>query len=79
LYNLAAHPEHLELLREEVDYEVHQYGWTKTAIDEMHMIDSFLKESHRLGGSSTCEFFCSQGFPSDLLTVISGHVAEGPE
>jgi len=73
LYNLAAHPEYLEPLREEVDSVVHQNGWTKTAIDEMHMIDSFLKESHRFGGSNTCEFFCSQGF---LLIAISGHAAE---
>lgn len=53
LYNLAAYPEYLEPLREEVDSVVHQNGWTKTAIDEMHMIDNFLKESHRFGSNST--------------------------
>ncbi|KAL4076614.1 cytochrome P450 [Scleroderma yunnanense] len=48
LYNLAAHPEYLKPLREEVDSIVHQDGWTKIAIDKMHMVDSFLKENHRL-------------------------------
>ncbi|KAL4076615.1 cytochrome P450 [Scleroderma yunnanense] len=53
LYNLAAHPEYLQPLREEVNSVVHQDGWTKAAIDKMHMIDSFLKESHRLGGTNS--------------------------
>ncbi|KAI6014535.1 cytochrome P450 [Pisolithus microcarpus] len=51
--NLAAHPEYLVPLREEVDTVVHQDGWTKAAIDRMYKIDSFLKESYRLDGVSS--------------------------
>ncbi|KAI6144930.1 cytochrome P450 [Pisolithus tinctorius] len=53
VYNLAAHPEYLEPLREEVDTVVRQHGWTKAATDKMYKIDSFLKESLRLGGASS--------------------------
>ncbi|KAI6014568.1 hypothetical protein PISMIDRAFT_6861 [Pisolithus microcarpus 441] len=53
VYDLAAHPEYIVPLREEVDAVVRQDGWTKAAIDKMYKIDSFLKESHRLGGASS--------------------------
>ncbi|KAI6165104.1 cytochrome P450 [Pisolithus thermaeus] len=53
VYDLAAYPEYLEPLREEVDAVVRQDGWTKAAIDKMYKIESFLKESHRLGGASS--------------------------
>ncbi|KAI6126997.1 cytochrome P450 [Pisolithus sp. B1] len=53
VYNLAAHPEYLVPLREEVDAVVRQDGWTKAAIDKMYKIDSFLKESYRLDGVSS--------------------------
>ncbi|KAI6024243.1 cytochrome P450 [Pisolithus marmoratus] len=53
IYNLAAHPENLTPLREEVDTVIRQDGWTKAAIDKMYKIDSFLKESQRLGGLSS--------------------------
>ncbi|KAG6333854.1 hypothetical protein ID866_5229 [Astraeus odoratus] len=53
IYNLAAHPEYLKPLREEVDTSVYQDGWTKASVDKMHKVDSFLKESHRHGGASS--------------------------
>lgn len=59
LYNLAVHPEYLKPLREEIESVVHQDGWTKSAINKMNMVDSFLKESHRLGDSSTRQSFYS--------------------
>ena len=48
LYDLAAYPEYVEPLREEIARAVQRDGWTKTAIDNMDNIDSFLKESMRL-------------------------------
>ncbi|KAI6126998.1 cytochrome P450 [Pisolithus sp. B1] len=53
VYNLAAHPEYLVPLREEVDAVVRQGGLTKAAIDKMYKMDSFLKESYRFVGVSS--------------------------
>ncbi|CAA7264106.1 unnamed protein product [Cyclocybe aegerita] len=48
LYYLAAYPEYLKPLREEVEEVVKRHGWSKVALDEMHRVDSFIKESQRL-------------------------------
>jgi hypothetical protein len=53
LYRLLANPEYLEPLREEVDAMVKEEGWTKAGIDKMYKIDSFLRETQRLGGLSS--------------------------
>ena len=47
LFDLAAHPEYLKPLREEVEIVTKQDGWSKFAVDQMHKLDSFLKESQR--------------------------------
>ncbi|KIM38724.1 hypothetical protein M413DRAFT_447671 [Hebeloma cylindrosporum] len=47
-YYLAAFPEYMKPLREEVEDIVQREGWTKAGIDQMHKIDSFIKESQRL-------------------------------
>ncbi|KAG7095855.1 hypothetical protein E1B28_006548 [Marasmius oreades] len=52
LYYLAADPKLAEMLREEVETEVGRKGWTKNAMDGMRKLDSFLKESQRLSGTS---------------------------
>ncbi|KAH9984968.1 cytochrome P450 [Russula vinacea] len=41
LYRLLAHPEYIELLRQEVEAVVAEEGWTKAGMDKMHKIDSF--------------------------------------
>jgi cytochrome P450 len=38
----------MQPLREEVEEVVKSEGWTKTGLDQMHKIDSFIKESQRL-------------------------------
>ena len=38
----------MQPLREEVDEIVKSEGWTKAGLDQMHKIDSFIKESQRL-------------------------------
>jgi hypothetical protein len=38
-------------MRAEAERAVQQDGWTKTAINNMHKLDSFLRESQRLNGS----------------------------
>jgi Cytochrome P450 len=56
LYRLLENPEYIEPLREEVDAVIAEEGstWTKAGIDNMHKIDSFLRETQRLGGIATC-------------------------
>ncbi len=50
LYRLLSHPECIEPLRQEIETAVSEEGWTKAAIDKMHKIDSFLRETQRLDG-----------------------------
>ncbi|KAI6159827.1 cytochrome P450 [Pisolithus thermaeus] len=53
LYNLAAYPQYVGPLREEVDAIIREHGWTKEAIALMHKVDSFLAETQRLEGVLT--------------------------
>jgi len=48
LYYLATFQEYIQPLREEVEEVVKSKGWTKAGIDQMHKLDSFIKESQRL-------------------------------
>ncbi|KAF8202022.1 cytochrome P450 [Mycena galopus ATCC 62051] len=50
LFDLAAYPEYIASLREEVKRVVATDGWTKAAIGKMHKVDSFLRESQRMNG-----------------------------
>ncbi|KAI0690391.1 cytochrome P450 [Cerioporus squamosus] len=50
LYDLAAHPEYAQPLRDEIAPILAAEGWTKQALGKMWKVDSFLKESHRYNG-----------------------------
>jgi len=50
LFRLAANPEFLIPMREEVEKIVEEEGWTKQAMQKMRLVDSFLKESQRFYG-----------------------------
>ncbi|KIK77861.1 hypothetical protein PAXRUDRAFT_775722 [Paxillus rubicundulus Ve08.2h10] len=50
LYNLAANPQYMQPLREEVELIVEMDGWSMEALAKMHKVDSFLKECQRLEG-----------------------------
>ncbi|KAG8217979.1 cytochrome P450 [Butyriboletus roseoflavus] len=50
LYNLAANPQYIQPLREEVEKIIREEGWSKDAVANMHKIDSFMKESQRMDG-----------------------------
>ncbi|KAJ3769084.1 cytochrome P450 [Lentinula raphanica] len=50
LYQLAAHPEVVAPLREEIEATVEESGWTKEAIGKMRKLDSFVKETLRFSG-----------------------------
>ncbi|KAJ7113179.1 cytochrome P450 [Mycena epipterygia] len=51
LYDLTTHPEHILPLREEAERVVAEEGWTKAALGNMHKLDSFIRESQRLGSA----------------------------
>src|SRR5258708_1861305 len=57
LLDLATNPEYLKPLREEVDEVTKREGWTESALEQMHRIDSFVKESQRLHPVGVCELF----------------------
>lgn len=50
LFTLAAHPQYVDELREEVESVVQEYGWSKNSLQRMRKVDSFLKEAERNNG-----------------------------
>ncbi|KAF9236824.1 cytochrome P450 [Melanogaster broomeanus] len=50
LYNLAANPQYIQPLREEVETIIATEGWSRAALNNMRKIDSFLKETQRMEG-----------------------------
>ncbi|KAH9918497.1 cytochrome P450 [Fomitopsis serialis] len=52
LYHIAACPEFVPPLRKEIEVAVNKYGWGKQAIGEMWKLDSFMRESQRVNGTS---------------------------
>jgi hypothetical protein len=55
IYQLAAHPELVAGLREEVENVVKNDGWTKVGMVKMRKMDSFIMESGRLYGASPAQ------------------------
>ncbi|KAF8844184.1 cytochrome P450 [Paxillus ammoniavirescens] len=79
LYNLAANPQYIEPLREEVESIVEKDGWSQRALVKMRKIDSFLKESQRIEGID-CGNFASYSYTAKLTTdPDSGYGKEGHE
>ncbi|KAJ7620650.1 cytochrome P450 [Mycena polygramma] len=48
LFDLTAQPRYMTALREEAEKVISELGWTKAAVNKMHKIDSFLRESQRM-------------------------------
>ncbi|KZT20329.1 cytochrome P450 [Neolentinus lepideus HHB14362 ss-1] len=84
LYNLASRPEYIAPLREEINAVVAEHGWTKTAMQKMRKLDSFMKESQRfegLGATSMSRLALKDFVFSDGTFVPEGTilaVASGP-
>ena len=55
LYNLAANPQYVQPLREEVEAIIDKEGWSKTSLSKMRKVDSFLKESLRMESIDVCK------------------------
>ncbi len=62
LYHAAAHPDYAAALRTEVDSIVESHGWSRTALANMHRLDSFLRESMRYTGLGSCALRLPQPF-----------------
>lgn len=56
LYQLADNSIYAPMLREEVESAVKKHGWSKTAIDSMRKLDSFMRESQRVNGITHSQF-----------------------
>ena len=52
LYDIAAHPECVPVLRQEIEEVVREEGWTKDAMSKLWKLDSFMRESQRCNGMS---------------------------
>jgi cytochrome P450 len=52
LYDLAANPQYAEPMRQEVLEVIASDGWTKVSQGKMRRVDSFVKESQRMGIST---------------------------
>ena len=57
LFHLAANPQYMQPLREEVEEIVEKDGWTKIGVGKMRKVDSFLKECLRMEGLKLSKLF----------------------
>lgn len=77
LFDLAAYPYHVSALREEVEAVIKEEGLTKMSLHKMRKLDSFIKESQRLGGNGalTMQRKILQNFTfSDGIVIPKGHL-----
>lgn len=56
LYHLAANPEYITSLRDEVDPVIKAEGWSKATMQKLKKVDSFMRESLRLNGINGSTF-----------------------
>ncbi|KAK7060436.1 hypothetical protein VNI00_001201 [Paramarasmius palmivorus] len=69
VYNLAAHPEYVGLLREEVESIVASEGWTKAGLNKMRRVDSFVRETLR---ADTSGIWAMQRYALKPFTFSTG-------
>ncbi|EJD07461.1 cytochrome P450 [Fomitiporia mediterranea MF3/22] len=50
LFHLAAEPQYIPPLREEIEQVIKEEGWSKVAMTKLWKLDSFMKESQRING-----------------------------
>ena len=70
LYYLAAYPEYIKPLREEIESVVSGEGWSKVTMGRMRKLDSFLKEAQRHSGGVGGRMWLHSAQPENL-TVSS--------
>lgn len=55
IFDLCAHPEYMEPLRNEARDLINKRGWTLPALKGMKRLDSFMKESQRINHPGLCK------------------------
>ncbi|KAJ7116110.1 cytochrome P450, partial [Mycena crocata] len=74
IFDLTTYPSHIEPMRKEAEEMIRNNGWTKAALNNMHKIDSFIRESQRVNGSSPISMarkvVAKEGFVFSDGTVI---------
>ncbi|KAG6887831.1 hypothetical protein C0995_012331 [Termitomyces sp. Mi166 len=81
LFDLAANPSFVPALREEVETVIQEEGYSKMSLHKMVKLDSFIKESQRLGVSNalTMQRKVLKDFTfSDGTVVPKGHIVAVP-
>ncbi|KAH7906709.1 cytochrome P450 [Hygrophoropsis aurantiaca] len=83
LYRLAANPQYVQPLREEIEAVVAEEGWSKIAMTKMRKVDSFLKETQRCDGIGSLsmsrkalkDFTFSDGtfIPKGTMVSVASH------
>ncbi|KAF4600637.1 hypothetical protein EYR38_005280 [Pleurotus pulmonarius] len=77
LFQLAAHPEYLLPLREEVEAITNEEGWTKAAMGKMLKIDSFIRESIRFEGLGALVMTRRVAKPAGFTFSDGTHLPQG--
>ena len=75
LYHLAAVPEWIKALREEIEPIVSAEGWSKASMGKMWKLDSLFRESQRRNGIAVGAFYYScvfafKGVKCDLPSSV---------
>ncbi|KAG5651807.1 hypothetical protein H0H81_007330 [Sphagnurus paluster] len=81
LFDVATFPSYVPALREEIEQIIREEGLTKASLGNMWKLDSFIKESQRLGGNSaaTMSRKVLKDFTfSDGTLVPAGHTVAVP-
>ena len=69
-YDICAHPEYIQPLREEVIHCVKEEGgWSRAAFGKMMKMDSFMKESQRVNPPSLCMYTASRVYSENQVSV----------
>ena len=69
LFDLAQRPEYIPELREEIETIAKTEGFTKTSMLKLVKVDSFIKESQRLGGISARKRSIYSAEPIIMLVI----------
>jgi cytochrome P450 len=55
IFDLCSMPAYVEMLRKEITEVIGKSGWTLAAVNELKLLDSFMKESQRVNHPGLCK------------------------
>lgn len=56
IFQLLLHPEDLKALQKEASEAFRQYGWSEKMLINLHLLDSFIRETNRLFPTGSSKF-----------------------